>query len=134
MDGPLRRPTVQDLRAGTPSDSEVPRDGARALWLLSRFSKVTRCKSATNISHEHGNGYVHKTSSDRPRGLQKSSIPLQIRRNGDITQRIRTFALPRMVLTNLIHIREDLSHRQVQTGRDFLIKIRAVVDRTRKPR
>ncbi|WP_176469985.1 hypothetical protein [Pseudomonas sp. Irchel 3A5] len=24
MDGPLRRPTVQDLRAGTPSASEVP--------------------------------------------------------------------------------------------------------------
>jgi len=32
--------------------------GARALWLLSRFSKVTRCKSETNRSRYRSNGYV----------------------------------------------------------------------------
>jgi hypothetical protein len=55
MDCPLRRPTLQDLRAGTPSQSEVPRGGARAFCLLltgpaSGFSKVRRRKGATYIS------------------------------------------------------------------------------------
>ncbi|VCU62906.1 hypothetical protein [Pseudomonas synxantha] len=43
---------------GTPSLSEVPSGGARALWLLSRFSKVTRCKSGTNSGRYLNNGYV----------------------------------------------------------------------------
>ncbi|VCU62464.1 hypothetical protein [Pseudomonas synxantha] len=43
---------------GTPSLGEVPSGGARALWLLSRFSKVTRCKSGTNSSRDSNNGYV----------------------------------------------------------------------------
>jgi len=32
--------------------------GAGALWLLSRFSKVTRCKSETNSSRYRRNGYA----------------------------------------------------------------------------
>ncbi|VCU63262.1 hypothetical protein [Pseudomonas synxantha] len=43
---------------GTPSLSEVPSGGARAFWLLLRFSKVSRCKSGTNISRYPNNGYV----------------------------------------------------------------------------
>ncbi len=42
-----------------PSLSEAPNGGARALWLLSRFSKVTRCKSETISGHNRRNGYVH---------------------------------------------------------------------------
>ena len=33
--------------------------GARALWLLSRFSKVTRCKSETASRRYRRNGYAH---------------------------------------------------------------------------
>src|SRR5471032_3328788 len=33
--------------------------GAKALWLLSRFSKVTRCKSETLGGRYRSNGYVH---------------------------------------------------------------------------
>ncbi len=44
---------------GTPSPSEVPSGGARALWLLSRFSKVTRCQSGTLGGRYRRNGYVH---------------------------------------------------------------------------
>ncbi|KIR19742.1 hypothetical protein PFLU3_48370 [Pseudomonas fluorescens] len=43
---------------GTPSLGEVPSGGARAFWLLLRFSKVTRCKSGTNSSRYRSNGYV----------------------------------------------------------------------------
>ncbi|SDK73163.1 hypothetical protein SAMN04490190_1313 [Pseudomonas libanensis] len=44
---------------GTPSLGEVPSGGARAFWLLLRFSKVTRCKSGTNSGRYRSNGYVH---------------------------------------------------------------------------
>ncbi len=44
---------------GTPSLGEVPSVGARALWLLWGFSKVTRCKSGTNSRRYSKNGYVH---------------------------------------------------------------------------
>ena len=43
---------------GTPSLGEVPSVGARALWLLWGFSKVTRCKSGTPSSRYLDNGYV----------------------------------------------------------------------------
>ncbi|WP_207285035.1 hypothetical protein, partial [Pseudomonas sp. FW300-N2A2] len=36
-----------------------------ALWLLSRFSKVTRCKSETISSRDRSNGYVHPQKTDR---------------------------------------------------------------------
>jgi hypothetical protein len=49
---------VQDLRAGTPSDSEVPEWWGKSVLLT--FAKVRRCKSATNISRHLKNGYVHK--------------------------------------------------------------------------
>jgi hypothetical protein len=41
-----------------PSLGEVPSGGARALWLLSRFSKVTRRKGATKSRRYRHNGYV----------------------------------------------------------------------------
>ena len=44
---------------GTPSLSEVPSGGARALWLLWGFSKVSRCKSGTLCGRYRRNGYVH---------------------------------------------------------------------------
>jgi|GEM_PF-1889605 len=40
--------------------------GARALWLLSRFSKVTRCKSETNSNRYPKNGYVPKQKHTSP--------------------------------------------------------------------
>ncbi|AZE53402.1 Threonine synthase [Pseudomonas synxantha] len=43
---------------GTPSLGEVPSGGARALWLLWGFSKVTRCKSGTLGGRYRRNGYV----------------------------------------------------------------------------
>ncbi len=43
---------------GTPSLGEVPSGGARAFWLLLRFSKVTRCKSGTLSGRCPNNGYV----------------------------------------------------------------------------
>src|SRR5476649_2138575 len=58
MDGPSRRPTDSSRSEGTPSPGEVPSGGARALWLLWGFSKVTRCKSGTDIRHHPANGYA----------------------------------------------------------------------------
>src|SRR5450830_1966049 len=58
------------LRSGTPSLSEVPSGGARALWLLWGFSKVTRCKSGTNSRHYLNNGYAlsrnHRKNGNQP--------------------------------------------------------------------
>ncbi len=45
--------------------------GAKALWLLSRFSKVTRCKSETNTSHHQKNGYSHHTTPNQIADKQK---------------------------------------------------------------
>jgi hypothetical protein len=39
--------------------------GARALWLLSRFSKVTRCKSGTARGRYRSTGYVHPQNTHR---------------------------------------------------------------------
>jgi hypothetical protein len=58
MDGAWRRPTDSSLRSGTPSLSEVPSGGARALCLLWGFSKVSRRKGGTIISHHQKNGYA----------------------------------------------------------------------------
>ena len=41
-----------------PSLGEAPSGGARALWLLWGFSKVTRRKGGTYISYHLNNGYV----------------------------------------------------------------------------
>ncbi len=44
---------------GIPSLGEVPSVGARALWLLWGFSKVTRRKGGTIRGRYPNNGYVH---------------------------------------------------------------------------
>ena len=62
MDGAWRRPTDSSLCSGIPSVSEVPSGGARALWLLWGFSKVTRRQGGTLCSHYRSNGYVHNTT------------------------------------------------------------------------
>ena len=49
---------------GTPSPSEVPSGGARAFWLLLRFSKVTRRKGGTNRSLHPGMD-MHTISTDQ---------------------------------------------------------------------
>jgi hypothetical protein len=59
-------PTPQCRITGMPSLGEGPSGGARALWLLSRFSKVTRCKSGTIGGRYCENGYVHKKPSQIP--------------------------------------------------------------------
>ncbi len=56
---PARRPTDSSL----PSLSEVPSGGARALWLLWGFSKVTRCKSGTYSRRDRSNGCVHQPTN-----------------------------------------------------------------------
>jgi hypothetical protein len=53
-------PQNQCRMTGTPSLGEVPSGGAKALWLLSRSSKVTRRKGGTNSRRNRSNGYVHK--------------------------------------------------------------------------
>ena len=58
MDGAWRRPTDSRLCSGTPSLSEVPSGGARALCLLSRFSKVSRRQGGTLSGRYLNNGYV----------------------------------------------------------------------------
>ncbi len=44
---------------GTPSPGEVPSGGARALWLLWGFSKVTRRQGGTLSGRYRSNGYTH---------------------------------------------------------------------------
>jgi hypothetical protein len=62
---PVRRgPTERRRSAGTRRRRAQP--GAKALWLLSRFSKVTRCKSGTVISRYRSNGYTHNPKSQTP--------------------------------------------------------------------
>ena len=58
MDGAWRRPTDSRLCSGTPSLREVPSGGARALCLLSRFSKVSRRQGGTLSGRDLNNGYV----------------------------------------------------------------------------
>src|SRR5471030_1192968 len=87
MDGPSRRPTDSSLRSGTPSLGEVPSGGARALWLLWGFSKVTRCKSGTLSGRYQKNGYVLSR-----RRYQKNGYVLSRRRyqkNGYVLSRRR---------------------------------------------
>ncbi|KPU61897.1 hypothetical protein AN403_5945 [Pseudomonas fluorescens] len=43
-----------------PSLGEAPNVRGKALWLLSRFSKVTRRKGGTLSGRYLNNGYVHK--------------------------------------------------------------------------
>ncbi len=60
--------------------------GARALWLLSRFSKVTRCKSETNSSRYRRNGYVpHPTTHLKTPGrCPTQNLPPPTRTNHQI--------------------------------------------------
>ena len=51
-------PTEQCLRSGMPSLGEAPSGGAKALWLLSRFSKVTRRQGGTISRRYRSNGYT----------------------------------------------------------------------------
>ena len=53
-------PPNQCRMTGTPSLGEVPSGGAKALWLLSRSSKVTRRKGGTNSRRDPSIGYAHK--------------------------------------------------------------------------
>jgi hypothetical protein len=62
-------PPEQCRSEGMPSHSEAPNGGARALWLLSRFSKVTRCKSETASRRYRRNGYAPRTNCIRAGGL-----------------------------------------------------------------
>ena len=56
-------PPNQCRITGMPSLGEGPSGGARALWLLSRSSKVTRCKSGTVSGRYRRNGYVHQRTT-----------------------------------------------------------------------
>jgi hypothetical protein len=71
-------PPEQCLRYGMPSLGVAPNGGAEALWLLSRFSKVTRRKGGTNSRRYRRNGYApqpkkqkkgrHNPTLQRPEG------------------------------------------------------------------
>jgi hypothetical protein len=58
-------PPHQCRITGMPSQSEGPSGGARALWLLSRFSKVTRRQGATLSRRYRNSGYVRILLWDR---------------------------------------------------------------------
>ncbi|PNY76708.1 hypothetical protein C1751_11800 [Pseudomonas fluorescens] len=61
---------------GTPSLSEVPSGGARALCLLSRFSKVSRRQGGTLSGRYRRNGYVHNPAALTVRpSSQASQLP-----------------------------------------------------------
>ena len=60
-------PPNQCRITGMPSTSEGPSGGARALWLLSRFLKVTRRKGGTIIPAHTHNGYALRTADDQHR-------------------------------------------------------------------
>ena len=60
-------PTEQCLTAGMPSLGEAPSGGAKALWLLSRSSKVTRRKGGTNSRRDRSNGYVLMPNTQKER-------------------------------------------------------------------
>jgi hypothetical protein len=51
-------PTEQDRSEGMPSLSEAPNVRGKALWLLSRFSKVTRRQGGTISRRYRKNGYA----------------------------------------------------------------------------
>ncbi|SDQ77538.1 hypothetical protein SAMN04490195_1797 [Pseudomonas moorei] len=48
-----------DCRVGMPGHSEAPNERGRALWLLSRSSKVTRRQGGTNSRYHRRNGFAH---------------------------------------------------------------------------
>ncbi len=56
-------PTEQDRSEGMPSLGEAPNVRGKALWLLSRSSKVTRRKGGTNSGRYLNNGYVPDQSA-----------------------------------------------------------------------
>jgi hypothetical protein len=58
-------PTEQDRSEGMPSLSEAPNVRGKALWLLSRFSKVTRRQGGTLSRRYRSNGYVPKTNPNQ---------------------------------------------------------------------
>ncbi len=70
-------PPNQCRIAGTPSLGEVPSGGARALWLLWGFSKVTRRKGGTLSRRYRSNGYVLVPFQHpgRPKGRQPGRPP-----------------------------------------------------------
>jgi hypothetical protein len=58
-----------------PSLGEEPSGGARAFCLLLRFSKVSRCKSGTNSSHNRSNGYAPNQPPNQTRCKWLSQSP-----------------------------------------------------------
>ncbi len=56
-----------------PSLGEAPSEGARALWLLWGFSKVTRSKSGTASGRTRSNGYVHRTALSQVQSVGRFS-------------------------------------------------------------
>ena len=63
-----------------PSLGEAPSGGARALWLLWGFSKVTRRKGGTHSSRDRNNGYVLNPTqkAGQPRDRHRGQAPSHI--------------------------------------------------------
>ncbi|MCS3841189.1 hypothetical protein HNR03_005821 [Pseudomonas sp. JAI111] len=58
-----------------PSLSEAPNVRGKALWLLSRFSKVTRRQGGTNSRRDRRNGYVpNPNPNPTPKTPQMNNI------------------------------------------------------------
>ena len=74
-------PTEQDRSEGMPSLGEAPNERGKALWLLSRFSKVTRCKSETVSGRYRRNGYTHNQSPISPRPKGAPEPPPQVNKH-----------------------------------------------------
>jgi hypothetical protein len=69
-------PPEQCRSEGMPSLGEAPNGGAKALWLLSRFSKVTRRKGGTLSGRYRRNGYVHHQETGRLSGRHREQARL----------------------------------------------------------
>ena len=76
---------------GTPSLSEVPSGGARALCLLSRFSKVSRRQGGTLSGRYRRNGYVHNPAALTVRPSSQASQLPQLDRGVPSSQASPTF-------------------------------------------
>ncbi|MGY2376177.1 hypothetical protein ACW9IB_16895, partial [Pseudomonas sp. SDO524_S393] len=112
---------------GTPSHSEVPSVGARALlvtfgWagIPGSFPKVTRCKSGTITRRYRSNGSVPIRSTHTPSAFSPSGLPLKpvcryTRRLSKVRQRV----LPAMEINPILNTIKDLSERS-ETIRGYL--------------
>ena len=115
MDGAWRRPTDSRLCSGTPSLSEVPSGGARALCLLSRFSKVSRRQGGTLSGRYRRNGYVLAITASPVRPPSRASPLPQLDRG--VSGREVSADRSSSQASQLPQLDRGVSGREVSAGR-----------------